>query len=164
MDPTPEPGTLDTDRIVVRIMREPDLESIVRIDAAAAGRRRPEYFGLMLRRSVSASDLQVSLVAELDGRPAGFVIGSLYYGEFGVVEPAATIDAIGVDPAARGRRVGKALMRQFRLNVGALGIATIRTEVSWDDLDLLAFFRSEGFAPAGRLCLERRVDPTEAAV
>jgi ribosomal protein S18 acetylase RimI-like enzyme len=107
------------------------------------------------------SNLQISLVAEIEGRTVGFVIGSVYYGEFGVVEPAAAIDAIGVDPQFRGRKVAKALMRQLRLNLGALGISKIRTEVSWDDFDLLAFFQREGFTPSKRLCLERSLDPTE---
>ena len=36
-------------------------------------------------------------------------------------------------------------MRQLRLNLAALRIITVRTEVSWDDFGLLGFFRSQGF-------------------
>lgn len=155
-----ESGRLETDAVVVRAMRETDLDAVVCIDAAATGRRRPRYFELMIERAVRQAALQISLVAEWEGRVAGFLIGSLYYGEFGVLEPSASIDAISVDPALRGRHVGRALMRQLRLNLGALGISTLRTEVAWDDFDLLAFFRREGFAPARRLCLETTIDPT----
>ncbi|UCE03027.1 MAG: hypothetical protein JSW67_02190, partial [Candidatus Latescibacterota bacterium] len=63
-------------------------------------------------------------------------------------------------PEFRGRSVGHALMRQLKLNLGALRIVSIRTEVSWEDLELLAFFKREGFALSNRLCLETRVDPT----
>ena len=155
-----EPGSLETDAVLVRAMQASDLRSIVAIDAHATGHSRPEYFELMMKRAVQEAGLQVSLVAEWEGRPAGFLIGSIFYGEFGLVEPAATIDAIGVDPEFRGRAVGKALMRQFRLNLGALRVTSIRTEVSWDDFDLLAFFRRENFAPSKRVCLEVEVDPT----
>ena len=155
-----EPGVLETDTVLVRTMRQDDLAAVVTIDAAATGRRRPRYFELMIERALRRSALQISLVAELDGRVAGFLIGSLYYGEFGVVEPSASLEAIGVHPDCRGRHVGRALMRQLRLNLGALRIATLRTEVSWSDFDLLAFFKSEGFVPAPRLCLECSVDPT----
>jgi len=157
------PGTLETDEVLVRTMREQDLDAVVAIDAKATGRRRPSYFELMLQRAVKQAAMQVSLVAELEGRTAGFLIASLYYGEYGVLEPSASIEAISVDPAARGRHVGRALMRQLRLNLGALHIATLRTEVSWDDFDLLSFFRHEGFVPSNRLCLERSLDPTETA-
>lgn len=160
-----EPGILDTDAILVRTMREGDLDAVVAIDALSTGRRRPSYFELMLGRAIKQASLQISLVAELDGRMAGFLVGSLYYGEYGVVEPTASVDAIGVDPRYRGHRVGKAMMHQLRINLGALQISTLRTEVDWDDLDLVAFFKSEGFSPSRRLCLEASIDftsPTSA--
>jgi ribosomal protein S18 acetylase RimI-like enzyme len=156
-----EPGVLETDAVLVRSMRDSDLDAVVAIDAAASGRRRPRYFEVMLQRAVKQAGLQISLVAELDNRTVGFVIGSLYYGEYGMVEPSASIDAITVDSRYRGKHVGKALMRQLRLNLGALRIASLRTEVAWDDFDLLAFFDSEGFTPAARLCLECSLDPTQ---
>jgi len=156
-----QPGILETDAILVRAMCGNDLEAVVSIDAAATGRRRPRYFDLMLQRALKQAGVQISLVAEVGERVVGFVLASLYYGEYGVMEPSASIDGIGVAPAFRGRRVGKALMRQLLLNLGALQISSLRTEVSWDNFELLAFFKSEGFAPSGTLCLERKLDPTE---
>ena len=38
---TNEPGVLETDAVLVRTMRENDLEAVVTIDAMATGRRRP---------------------------------------------------------------------------------------------------------------------------
>jgi ribosomal protein S18 acetylase RimI-like enzyme len=158
--PVDEPGVLETDNVPVRTMNERDLEAVVSIDAVATGRRRPRYFELMLQRAVKQAALQVSLAAELDGHVVGFVIASLYYGEYGVIEPTASLDAIGVHPAYRGQHVARALLRQLRVNLSALHVATLRTEVSWDDFDLLAFFKREGFAPARRLCLDCVLDPT----
>lgn len=160
MEPVEEPGILETDSVLVRAMREDDLDDVTGIDAAILGSRRPHYFSRLLERALKNADLQISLVAEMEGRVVGFVVGTVYYGEFGVVETAATIDAIGIDPAWRRRHVGRALMRQLRLNLGALRVSRLRTEVVWDDFDLLGFFRLEGFAPSGRLCLERPLDPT----
>lgn len=157
-----QPGVLDTDSILVRTMKETDLETVVAIDAAASGRRRPRYFSLMLERALRQAALQVSLAAEMDGHTVGFLIASLYYGEYGMTEPTASVDAIAVDARYRGQHVGRALLRQLRLNLSALRVTTLRTEVSWDDFDLLAFFKSEGFAPARRLCLERALDPTRS--
>ncbi len=158
--PLEEPGILETDGVPVRLMNDRDLEAVVAIDAAASGRRRPRYFELMLARAVKQAALQVSLAAEVDGHVVGFVIASLYYGEYGVSEPTASLDAIGVDKANRGQHVGQALLRQLRLNLSALRVTTLRTEVSWDNFDLLAFFRKEGFAPAPRICLDCALDPT----
>jgi ribosomal protein S18 acetylase RimI-like enzyme len=160
--PLEEPGILDTDSVLVRTMNEHDLEAVVAIDAAATGRRRPRYFELMLDRAVKQAALQVSLAAEMDGHVAGFVIASLYYGEYGVSEPTASLDVIGVDPRYRHQHVGKAMLRQLRLNLAALRVTTLRTEVAWDDFDLLAFLKKQGFAPARRLCLDCMLDPTRS--
>lgn len=157
---TEEPGILETDAIPVRTMREEDLEAVVAIDAQATGRRRPKYFQQMLKRALKEAAVQVSLVAECDGQTAGFLVATLDYGEYGVLEPSASIDAISVDPRYRGRRVGRALMRQLRLNLSALHVTIFRTEVAWDDFDLLAFFKREGFSPGKRICLESALDPT----
>jgi len=159
-DTLDEPGALETDAVAVRTLKEADLDAVVEIDAAATGRRRPRYFELMVERALKDAPFQVSLVAELDGEVVGFLIATLYYGEYGVFEPSASIDAIGVHPGRRGRHVGRALMRQLRLNLGALHIQKVRTEVMWNDFELLGFFERNGFAPAGRLCLERTLDPT----
>ena len=156
-----QPGTLETDSILVRTMREDDLDAVVAIDAAATGRRRPTYFRRMLDRTVKEVDSQISLVAEVEGVVAGCLIATLFYGEYGVVEPAASIDEIGVLKEYRRQHVAHALMRQLRLNLGALQIEKVRTEVRWDDFDLLRFFKSEGFVPGDRVCLERRIDPTD---
>jgi GNAT superfamily N-acetyltransferase len=158
--PLEEPGLLETDSTLVRLMNQHDLDAVIAIDAVDGGRRRPRYFEMMLQRAVKQAALQVSLAAEVDGHVVGFVIASLYYGEYGVSEPTASLDAIGVNKANRGQHIGKALLRQLKLNLSALGVTTLRTEVSWDDFDLLAFFKKEGFAPAQRLCLDCALDPT----
>lgn len=145
---------LQTETATVRTMLASDLEAVVRIDSEAGGRRRPRYFELMLQRALQFAGLQVSLVAIVDGGVAGYLIGSLYYGEYGITEPNASIDAIGVAAHLRRQRVGHALLQQFRSNLAAIGVTTIRTEVDWDDFDLMPFFHSEGFAPSKRLCLE----------
>ena len=142
---------------VVRNLEHVDLPDVVRIDAEALGRRRPEYFELMLMRALNFAGLQISLVAELDGRVVGYLIASLYYGEYGIAAPTASIDAIAVAPDARRLGIAQAMLRQFRENAATIGVGIVRTEVEWDDFDLLAFFRSDGFAPARRVCLERKV-------
>ena len=156
-----QPGTLETDSVIVRTMREDDLDAVVAIDAAATGRRRPTYFRRMLDRTVKEVDFQISLVAQVDDVVAGCLIATLFYGEYGVLEPAASIDVVGVLKEFRRQHVGHALMRQLRLNLGALQIEKVRTEVLWDDFDLLGFFKREGFVPGPRLCLERHIDPTD---
>lgn len=155
-----QPGTLETDAINVRTMRDSDLESVIAIDAAATGHRRPSYFRRMLERTVKEADFQISLVAELEAVVAGCIVATLYYGEYGVMEPWASIETIGVLPDFRRQHVGEALIRQLRMNLGALQIDRVRTQVTWNNFELLHFFESSGFKPADQVCLELVLDPT----
>jgi ribosomal protein S18 acetylase RimI-like enzyme len=154
---TLEPGTIDTDHVEVRNLRNEDLDWIVRIDAQHAGRPRREYFKLKLGEAATDTGVRISLAAVVKGEPAGFLMGRLYYGEFGQPEPTAILDSLGVAEAFAGQHVAKALMRQLEMNLSGLGIERLQTQVEWDQLDLLRFFQRTGFRPAARLCLEKVV-------
>lgn len=156
-----EPGALDTDAIPVRTLGAEDLDAISRIDRKIVGRSRREYLSRKLTTALRDSGVCISLAAEVDGRVAGFLMGSLYYGEFGLPEPVAILDTLEVDPDARHRRIGSALLRQLVLNLRALGIERVQTEVDWMQTELLAFFAQAGFRPAPRFCLEMRLDSEE---
>ena len=140
--------------IVVRGLKPEDLEGVVAIDAASVGRKREEYFRIKLRQSLAETGIKVSLAAELDGILRGFLLARVYYGEFGTLEPVAVLDTLAVHPLARRRGLGAALFAQLQVNLAGLGVGTLRTEVAWEDDDLLRFFRRAGFRPAARLCLE----------
>lgn len=154
-----EPGVLETDAVPVRVLCAQDLEALVEIDRKIVGRSRREYLARKLETSLRDSAVQISLAALLEGRVAGFLMGSLYYGEFGLPEPVAILDTLEVDPDRRNRRVASALLRQLMLNLRALGIERVQTEVDWTQRDLLAFFAQSGFVPAPRFCLEMRLGP-----
>jgi ribosomal protein S18 acetylase RimI-like enzyme len=153
---TPE---VTADDLVIRNLRPEDYEALVRIDARIVGRRRDEFFRVKLRQAAADTGVAVSLVAEVDGLVVGFVLARVYYGEFGMAEPAAVLDVFGVHPDFRGRHVGAALVHQLRTNLIGLGISRLQTEVAWDSPDLITFFHHEGFLPAPRLCLDLDLRP-----
>lgn len=152
-----EPGVLETDEIQIRTLRENDLEAIIRIDAAASGFARRDFFATKVRRSLQDSSMHLSLVAEVDEMVVGFVTVIFHQGEFGRPEPVAILDAIGVHPEYRHRHVGKAMLRQLEMNLAALRVDELRTEVDWDDVDMLGFMARAGFRPAPRLCLAKKL-------
>jgi ribosomal protein S18 acetylase RimI-like enzyme len=142
------------DLVLVRNLRADDLDRLVAIDAAATGRRREQFLALKVKQAFGDSGIAASLVAVLDDHVVGFVLARVYYGEFGVVEPAAVLDVFGVHPDYRGRHVASALVDQLRTNLLGLGIPTLQTEVRWDSPELITFFQHEGFTLAPRLCLD----------
>jgi len=152
-----DPGALETDDVNIRTLRESDLEAIIRIDAVASGLPRRDFFTTKVRRSLQDSSVHLSMVAEVDDHVVGFVTVIFHQGEFGRPEPIAVLDAIGVHPEYRHRHVGRALLRQLEMNLAALRVDELRTEVAWDDLDMLGFMARAGFRPAPRLCLAKQL-------
>ena len=140
--------------IVVRGLKPHDLEPVIALDAKDTGHRREEYFRLKLQQNLAETGVKVSLAAEIEGRFCGFLLARVYYGEFGMPEPVAVLDTLDVHPDYRRRGVGAALVRQLRANLDGLRVSRLRTEVSWDDPELLVFFHDQGFRPADRLCLD----------
>ncbi len=151
---TLDPLALD---VVVRNLNPADLDAVIMLDAKNVGRRREEFFKLKLKQALSDTGITVSLAAEVKGAFVGFLLARVFYGEFGVTERVAVMDVIDVHPAFRGLHVATALLDQLRTNLVGLGIGVLRTEVGWENTELLGFFRREGFVMAQRVCLDLEV-------
>jgi ribosomal protein S18 acetylase RimI-like enzyme len=154
----PDYGPLARDRIPVRTMVESDLGALIAIDRRITGTDRTAYFKRKLAELLHESDVRVSLVAERDGRPVGFIMASVDFGEFGRIEPMAVMDTIGVDPDYRDQGIGRALLSQLLINLMTLRVENIRTEIEWRDQALLGFLSRCGFGPSQQLCFEQTID------
>jgi ribosomal protein S18 acetylase RimI-like enzyme len=146
---------LSRDKVPVRSMLEGDLRKIVSIDKANTGTGRSDYYSRKLHESLHESGVRVSLVAELEGYPVGFIMARVDFGAFGHTSPEAVMDSIGVDPGYKGQGVGLALMSQLMANLAVLRVEYIRTEISWNDVDLIDYFATAGFVPSRRVTLVR---------
>ncbi len=145
------------EELPVRSMAESDLAGIVRVDGKITGRDRTGYLARKTYEALRQSAIRVSLVAEVEGELAGFLMARVDFGECGRTEPTAVLDTIGVDPAHGRRRVGRALVDQLLRNLGSLRAERVVTEVEWNNLPLLAFLGRTGFAHAQRLAFEKAV-------
>ncbi len=150
-----DPGQLDTDDVLIRSLAMSDLDAVVGIDEAWSGEARREFYRIRIQRSLEESSIHLSLAAEIADEVVGFVTVTFFQGEFGRPERAAVLDAIGVHPDHRGQQVAKALIRQLEMNLRALRVEEIRTQVDWDLFPLLGFLAHAGFKPAPRLCLQK---------
>lgn len=145
--------------VVIRSLTATDLPRLVAIDEQITGRSRRAWYEGKLSRALGESDVHVSLGAERDGILVGAMLAAVYYGEFGLPEPVAVLDTLLVDRAFARLGIGRALFEQLLRNLSALRIERLRTEVAWDDHELVSFFASMGFTPAPRLVLELDVGP-----
>jgi ribosomal protein S18 acetylase RimI-like enzyme len=150
----PDFGPLARDRVPVRTMIEHDLRVLVAIDHRITGRDRSAYFERKMREALHESDVRISLVAERDGVPVGFIMARVDVGEFGRMEATAVMDTVGIDPDYRDQGIGRALLSQLLVNLMTLRVEHIRTEIDWRDRDLLGFLDHCGFRSSQQLCFE----------
>jgi ribosomal protein S18 acetylase RimI-like enzyme len=150
-------GELSRDRIPVRSMTENDLPVLIEIDRRTTGHDRTSYYERKVAEAMHETGVRVSLVAEIDGRPVGFIMARVDFGEFGRTEPEAVMDTIGVDPDCGGKGVGHALMSQLLANLATLRVERVRTVVEWNDFRLLSFLDRCGFSPSQRIAFRRDI-------
>jgi len=142
----------------IRPIRAEDLGIIVKIDSLHTGKARPEYLKQKLNEALDASQgLITSMVAVIDGKVVGFIMGNVFMGEFGIPETTATIDTIGIDPEYGGRGVAKVLLDDYLTHLSAAGVESVQTLVNWEDWNLLKFFSSNKFTPSKTINLERKI-------
>lgn len=140
---------------IMRVLKKADLDAIVAIDEKTSGSNRREYYE---RKIATITDpgrsINSSLVAEVDGTVVGFVMGDVYFGEFGIPETSATIDTLGVDPGVQNKGIASDLLDQFMMNMKVAGVDKVYTLVNWDDFALEKFFSRHKFVPSKRINLE----------
>lgn len=142
------------DRVRIRPLSELDLAAVARIDEAIGGGYRPEVWdrrvGYYLRR-----DPDASVVAEVDGEVVGFMLGEVRSGEFGLEEPTGWLEVLGVDPAHRGKALGRRMAEAMWDHFRSRGATSVRTLVDTTMPEIESFFRSIGFVTAPLIALSR---------
>ncbi len=138
---------------VIRTIVPSDLDRVVEIDIKVLGKSRLEYWEMKLELVGKRSQIS-SLVAELDGKVIGFIIGGASRWEYGVPENIGWIDTIGVDPDYQRKGIAKILFTEMTNNLKKVGVDTIITFVKRRDPILLNFFNSLGFQKGDMINLE----------
>jgi ribosomal protein S18 acetylase RimI-like enzyme len=140
----------------IRTLKKEDLDVIVEIDEKVLGETRRNYWERKLEL-IDHRTSEISLVAEVEGRVVGFILGDISGWEFGVPDTIGWIDTIGVDPSYQRKGLGTALAHELINNLKALGVKTIYTLVSWSEWDLLQFFHAMGFTRGDMINLEVKI-------
>lgn len=145
-----------TTQVRIRPLDEMDISAIVGIDEKIGGAYRPEVWerriGYYLRR-----DPDTSVVAEVDGRVVGFMLGEVRSGEFGLEEPTGWIEVLGVDPGHRGRALGRQMAEALLQHFRERGAHSVRTLVDEQSEELRSFFSSVGFQPSSLRAFTRPI-------
>jgi ribosomal protein S18 acetylase RimI-like enzyme len=131
--------------IYVRNLEKRDLRAIVSLEERQTGAARPDFWEKRIEISEAIRPHWASLVAELENRVVGFVLGRAGEFEFGLPGTVAWIEIIGVDPAFRRQGIAQELIKQFAESAEDHGIRTIFTLVNSSHNEMQHFFNRLGF-------------------
>lgn len=144
--------------IKIRLLEEKDISRAVEIESAILGSKRSATLRGSLTAYLAKGDRNACLAAEMDGTLVGFLIGEVRTWDFGEDQEVGWIKIVGIDPAHQGKGIGKALGEALLKYFQEREIRTVRTAVDWDAADMIAYFRSLGFARSGYIGLEKHLD------
>lgn len=119
----------------IRDLKPGDMGEILEIEY----RCFPDPYPLSLLNHLYETHPDGFLVAELDGKVVGYVIGVMRWGSNG------HIIAIAVDPPYRRRRIGAELMGKIMQRLRSKGARVVRLEVRKGNLPAQRFYSSLGF-------------------
>ncbi len=139
-------GAVLETRYEPRRLAASDLDAVVAIDAATAGRQRRAYFERRLAQAQRAPAMHAQFAVDEGGVLAGFVLARVLEGEFGRTEPALRLEVIDVRPASQGRGVGTALERALEAEARRRGIAELRTIALWRQHHMLRYLEASGWS------------------
>lgn len=143
--------------IHIRNLDKTDLSSIVNIEERLTGVARPEYWGKRIEMSEAIRPHWASLIAEVDNRVVGFILGRAGELEFGLPGTVAWIEIIGVDPAYRGQGIARALVEKFAASAEDHAIKTIFTLMDKSESGIQQFFARLGFVQGKMLHFQKEI-------
>ncbi len=146
-------------KLVIRNIRREDRERVTVIDSLMTGYRRDPYFERKFRRMFGEdAPILLGLAAEYKGRLVGFILGEVNTGEYGISQPVASVDTLGVDPEFKRGGIGKVLLEEYCSVSAKAGVEIMTTLVSQDWPDVIAFFEANNFNPVRLVALERKLE------
>ena len=139
----------------IRTLGRRDLPDVVRIDAIHTGSPQRPYWTRLFREFLAPEPgrERVALAAEINGDLAGFLLADVRAFEFGS-EPCGWILEVGVDPHVARRGIASALLAEAVTRLRAAGVPTVRTMVRRNNVPVLTYFRTNGFAGGPYVQLE----------
>ncbi len=146
----------------IRGLEATDVDEVVRIDALHTGEAKPEYWRRIFSEYLGRGGRDHTLGIGIDGAGglAAYLFGEVRAVEFGS-SACGWVFAVGVDDDQLRRHLGSALLADARERFAQLGISTMRTMVSRNDVPVQAFFRSNGFVGGSYVQLELGPEPEQ---
>lgn len=136
------------DKVTIRTMLKEEIGSIIAISKGIVGKERASSWQQSIESCLNVYPL-TCLVADVNGKIVGFLIGDTSNWEYGL-PPCAWIQMIGVNQEYQSKGIGRTLVQEFSKRCKLDGLKLVQALIREDDARLRKFFSSSGFGE-GRL-------------
>ena len=143
------------EKVHLRPTSRKDLEAVAAIDYSLLGKKRIEYWENKLEKAELSG--VPSLVAEVEGKVIGFILGSASGWEYGIPENVGWIDTVGVAQEWQGIGISQLLFNEMCSMFRKTGVDTVYVFVDWKKWNLLKFFDKMGFRRGDMVNLELKI-------
>ena len=133
-------------RVIVRPMTEEDITGVLAVDRKIFGRNRSLTYSDPVQDYVGG-EVNLSCVAEVDGKVTGFILCHLAEPRLGMPK-VAWIGSIGVDPDLRHRGIAGELVKALLKQCQSLKLNEIHVMADRHDEVLEGFLSFMNFRPA----------------
>jgi ribosomal protein S18 acetylase RimI-like enzyme len=144
-----------TTALKLRELERKDLSEVARIDAVRTGLLKKDYWTEVFKDFFDSTDgsLRIGLAAEGESGLAGYLLGEVRAFEFGS-GACGWIFAVATDVPYARTGVASGLLAETSRRFREAGVTRLRTMVRRNDIPVLSFFRSNGFAGGPYVQLE----------
>ena len=139
--------------VTVRRMNTQDTEAVLAINVKITGRPHEAQYESRIIDALTRNPLGC-LVAEAEGKVAGFILGDIRGWEFAIPK-SGWIEIVGVDPDFHGKGIARALIEKLDLYFRNQNVERVMTMINWNEGGLVGFFRSLGFERSEFILLEK---------
>ncbi|MDO8670296.1 MAG: GNAT family N-acetyltransferase [Dehalococcoidia bacterium] len=154
--------SFDSKGIRIRSMCRGDLDAVLEIDAQIIGGERSTSWSENVVDVLAGGMTSACLVAELDGKVLGFLIGDIKGFEYGLPR-GGWIDIMGVSPRHQRLGIGAVLVQAFHDHCHKQGVEKMYLLARRGDERIESFFGTLGFGDSGYEVLDRSLDQAESS-
>ncbi|MFQ6087552.1 MAG: GNAT family N-acetyltransferase [Candidatus Methanofastidiosia archaeon] len=143
-------------KIEIRPLEISDLEDVKEIALRFSERVKPSFWTKEIK-NLMKRDPKGCLVAVVENKIVGFIIGGVREWQFGL-EEGGWIEVIGVLPEYMGHGIGKRLSKALFEHFKSKNIKTVYTLCLWNSSSLIDYFASLGFERGNLINLVKKLE------
>ena len=145
-------------QISIRNALPSDLDAVIALDDSVPMDDKQSYWRGVFEHYVNCDNNDRHfLVAEINNRLVGFIIGEVRAWEFGS-PPCGWVFTLSVSPQTREIGIGQMMFAEICNSLKRVGVTTVRTMVERDNMLSLSFLRSQGLNTGRYVELEKWLD------